>query len=67
MGRRASTSASDTGQLMTEINKRRADVSGVNMDEELARMVVLQNAFNASARLMTTAKEMTDVLFNAVL
>lgn len=67
MGRRATTTERDNRLLLSEINSRRSDISGVNIDEELAMMVVLQTAFNASARLMTTAQQMTEVLFNAVL
>ena len=36
------------------------------MDEELARMTMYQQAYNASARLMQAAKEMTDTLLNMV-
>jgi len=41
---------------------RRDSFSGVNLDEELAQMVVLQNSYSASARVLTTAREMFDVL-----
>jgi len=41
---------------------RRDSYAGVNVDEELAQMVVLQNSYSASARVMTTASEMYDTL-----
>lgn len=41
---------------------RRDSFSGVNIDEELAQMVVLQNSYSAAARVMTTASEMYDTL-----
>lgn len=41
---------------------RRDSYAGVNIDEELAQMVVLQNSYSAAARAMTTASEMYDTL-----
>ena len=41
---------------------RRDSFSGVNLDEELGQMVVLQNSYSAAARVMTTASEMYDTL-----
>lgn len=37
-------------------------LSGVNMDTELANMTSLQTAYAANARVMTTARDMLDVL-----
>lgn len=45
---------------------KRADVEGVNMDEELANMTLYQQAYNASARLIQAAREMTDTLLSIV-
>jgi len=45
---------------------KRSDVEGVNMDEELANMTLYQQAYNASARLIQAAKEMTDTLMSIV-
>ncbi len=39
-----------------------AAISQVNLDEELANLVVIQNAYAASARLTTTISEMMDLL-----
>ena len=36
------------------------------MDEELANMTIYQQSYNASARLIQAAKEMTDTLLNMV-
>ena len=41
---------------------RRDNFAGVNIDEELANMVVLQNSYSASARVITTASDMYDTL-----
>ena len=35
---------------------------GVNLDEELVKMTTYQQAFNASARMITAANEMYDAL-----
>ncbi|XBQ16600.1 MAG: flagellar hook-associated protein FlgK [Oceanicaulis sp.] len=45
-------------------DQKRGDVEGVSLDEELARMTLYQQAYNASARLLQAAKEMTDTLLN---
>ena len=39
--------------------------SGVNLDEELASMIVLQQAYNAGARLITVAQQLSDELLKA--
>ncbi|MBM3556710.1 MAG: hypothetical protein FJX47_14295, partial [Alphaproteobacteria bacterium] len=48
--------------LLHEIDNRRAAVSGVNLDEELANVQLFQQAYNASAKMITTAREMYDQL-----
>lgn len=52
----------DNQALSDELQRKSADVSGVNLDEELGNMVIFQNAYSASARLLNTAKEMFDVI-----
>ncbi len=46
-----------TTQLNTLQSKMDA-VSGVNIDEEMAHLLVLQSAYAANARVMATVKEM---------
>ncbi|MDG2534046.1 flagellar hook-associated protein FlgK [Sphingomonas sp. HITSZ_GF] len=43
---------------------RRDSFAGVNIDEELSQMVVLQNSYSAAARVITTANDMYDTLLN---
>ena len=38
------------------------EVSGVNMDEEAAKLITQQQAYQAAARILQTAKEMFDTL-----
>jgi flagellar hook-associated protein 1 FlgK len=49
-----------SGDLLARLNGK----TGVNLDEELANMVIYQNAYNASARLINTAREMFDTLLS---
>ena len=65
----AGTQASQASQDLTDASARKDDAvnrrdsySGVNIDEELANMVVLQNSYSAAARVMTTATQMYDTL-----
>ena len=49
-----------------EVFARRNDREGVNLDEELSNMMIYQQAYNASARIMTVVEEMFDTLLQAV-
>jgi flagellar hook-associated protein 1 FlgK len=49
---------------MTE--QRHQSETGVNLDEELANLQVLQNAYAASARLITVVQTLFDTLQAAV-
>jgi flagellar hook-associated protein 1 FlgK len=61
---RAERSEAAAASVKSAADQKRADVEGVNLDEELARMTLYQQAYNASARLLQAAKEMTDTLLN---
>jgi len=50
--------------VKAQIETRRASVSGVSIDEEAVNMIKLQKAFQASAKLLTTANEMFNSLLN---
>ena len=50
--------------LYSDIKAKAESVSGVNLDEEMANLVVLQNAYAAAARVITTTSELFDVLVN---
>lgn len=58
----ASDAYDDASARMSDAVDRRDSYAGVNVDEELAQMVVLQNSYSAAARVMTTASEMYDTL-----
>lgn len=48
------------------LENQQAAVSGVNMDEELANMIKFQNAYQASARVISTVQQMYDTLLSLV-
>ena len=48
--------------LFDNLNFRAVSFSGVNVDEEMANMILFQNAFAASARVIATANEMFEEL-----
>lgn len=58
----AQTSYAGASARLSDSLHRRDSFSGVNVDEELAQMVVLQNSYASAARVMTTASEMYDTL-----
>jgi len=63
----ASTASNQLGfntAFLDTLEFRNASVSGVNIDEELANLVILEQAFNASARVITVAAEMFEELVN---
>ncbi|ARS28958.1 flagellar hook-associated protein FlgK [Sphingomonas sp. KC8] len=58
----AQSALDDASARRDDAINRRDSFAGVNVDEELAQMVVLQNSYSAAARVMTTASEMYDTL-----
>lgn len=52
--------------LQDEYAKRLDAGSGVNIDEELANIILFQNAYSASARVIKVTGELFDILFEAV-
>lgn len=63
---RAERAESAALSVQSAADMKRSDVEGVNMDEELANMTLYQQAYNASARLIQAAKEMSDTLMSIV-
>lgn len=50
--------------LLTSVKSRKDDYSGVNLDEEAANLMRFEQAYAASAHLVSTARNMFDVLMN---
>jgi flagellar hook-associated protein 1 FlgK len=64
-GQAASAAASlKQGQdvVQSALQERYDDASGVNIDEEMANLLQLQNAYAANARVMSAVKDMLDTL-----
>ena len=47
---------------MNQFSQIRSSISGVNMDEELAKMMQYQKAYEASARFVGTVDQMMETL-----
>jgi flagellar hook-associated protein 1 len=62
----AQDSLNDATARRDDAVNRRDNFSGVNIDEELSQLVILQNSYSASARVMTTASQMYDTLIAMV-
>lgn len=60
----AAKSAGDTRLSLAQ--KSQSEKEGVNLDEELEKMMSLQQAYNAGARLLQVAQQLYDALLQAV-
>ncbi|MEJ8302697.1 flagellar hook-associated protein FlgK [Saccharibacillus sacchari] len=60
----AARQAQNATDLSSQVETLRQSVSGVSLDEEMTNLVKFQQAYNASARFMTTFDEMLDKLIN---
>jgi flagellar hook-associated protein 1 len=61
----AATNANTSAQsVQTEADTRRQSVEGVNLDEELVNLTTYQQAYNASARLISASQDMFTTLMN---
>jgi flagellar hook-associated protein 1 FlgK len=52
--------------VMDGLKTRRAEVSSVSLDEEAAKLIQFQQAFNASAKLIRVADELLQTVINMV-
>ena len=59
-------SIEDEGTLRDVLEQQLMDESGVNLDEELGNLIVVQTAYGAAARVITAVDEMFQELLNAV-
>jgi flagellar hook-associated protein 1 FlgK len=50
--------------IAQHLERRKAEVSGVDLDEETADLLRFQRAYQAAARVMTVLDEMLDRLIN---
>jgi flagellar hook-associated protein 1 FlgK len=62
----ASQAGANAQAVQTEANNRLQSVEGVNLDSELVNLTTYQQAYNASARLVTASQDMFNTLLNMV-
>lgn len=60
----ARTALQAQDQLLAQLEADRESVSGVNIDEEMVDMLKYQQSYEAAARFISVAQEMTDTLIN---
>ncbi|QCK88088.1 flagellar hook-associated protein FlgK [Phreatobacter aquaticus] len=58
----AKTLAAGQAAVVTQLQARADAASAVNVDDEMATLIALQNAYGANARVMSVVKEMFDML-----
>ncbi len=52
--------------IMNQLSQQREAVSGISIDEEMSNMIRFQRAYEASARLVSTADEMYKTIVNGM-
>ena len=52
--------------IVVRVENQREDLSGVNLDEEMTKMMQFQKSYQAAAKFITTADSMLDTLMNMV-
>jgi len=65
-GQQASRLMFNTATLQQAVSERRASVSSVSLDEEMTNMITFQQAYNASARMITVVDETLDKIINGM-
>jgi flagellar hook-associated protein 1 FlgK len=58
--------ADGQGVVLNTLQKKMSSTSGVNIDEEMAHLLSLQNAYSANARVMSTVNDMYKTLMQAI-
>jgi len=52
--------------VVSALQQRFNDQSGVNIDTEMSNLIALQNAYGANARVMSTVQQMMSTLLQSV-
>jgi len=61
-GQRASQMVENQDTLVNQLENKRQSISGVSIDEEMANMIKYQQAYSASAKVISNANRMMDSL-----
>lgn len=62
----SSSSLTTSTSVQTVLQAKVTDVSGVDVNDELAKVVALQNAYTANAKIVSTVQTMFTALLNAI-
>lgn len=67
----AKTSASSSAlanqqSISTALDERQSGIAGVNIDEELAKLITFQQAYSAAAQMISTSNDLFDKLMSSV-
>lgn len=65
-GQQAVRNEFNAGTMMESVTYRRASVMSVSLDEEMTDMIRFQQAYNASARMMTAVDDTLDRIINGM-
>jgi flagellar hook-associated protein 1 FlgK len=52
--------------MVVQLENRRESISGVSLDEEMINLIKFETAYNAAAKLITTADQMLQTILNMV-
>jgi flagellar hook-associated protein 1 FlgK len=63
-GEEAGRSLETSRLVLKELSDMRESLSGVNIDEELTKLISWQNGYAAIARFVTTFEQMLDTIIN---
>ncbi|MDW0110808.1 flagellar hook-associated protein FlgK [Sporosarcina aquimarina] len=65
-GQQAAKMKFNSETLLISVENRRASISSVSLDEEMTNMIKFQQAYNASARMVTVVDETLDKIINGM-
>ncbi len=65
-GQQAINMTKNAGTLLGAVSNRRDSISSVSLDEEMSDMIRFQQAYNASARMVTVVDETLDKIINGM-
>lgn len=65
-GAQAQADATAAESLLAQSTARRESISGVNLDEEAANLIRYEQAYNASAQVISVARDIFNTLINAI-
>jgi len=62
----AQTNLSLQSDLSTALSLKHSELSGVNLDEEMSQLMVYQQTYAASAKVISTTQQLFDILNNLI-